>query len=329
MKNKSISLLVLLVLLLPSIPVVACQSSGEPTLTQKPPFNVPVLRVWEYYGRPMLEATFPDIPGCIVSLWTYEHDGDFLGSKELDGGKIELRHRSRKHPIIIYVTTVTPENGAVDLLMRMEVDEKMNEKGDKVLPELKVAIDYEKNPNYYDTERPHLLSPCIQLGWATNFNAAKEKGGYSGYIDRCFLFTEKGMVIPPEEDKHKSPSYMRGDPLRAWVQSYAPINETGPDVLEGRHWNYGKTRYVVPIIGTLSHDKKYLVAAACEHSTRMIQAWHTCLHNDPVWLPEDAKAADQRWHMKIYAMDNDPAKLLKRYKEDFPGFKGKLPKCSK
>lgn len=328
MKNESSKIIcahavAVLALLLPATIVSAAsdQSSDEPTL--------PVLTVRDYYGMKLVDASFPGVPGLILSAWCYESPVDFIDYTEIGGGIIELRHRSKVHPFVIYTTTVVPGEGTVDFYARMEIDEKMNEKGDKTLPEFETVIENEDTPNTLNTTRPHLLATCFQLGLAKNFNAAEEQGGYPGFIDRCFIVTEKGIVIPPEADKCSPPNHLRGDPLRSWVQAYAPTSYTGPEVIKGRHWNYGKSRFTLPIIGTLSHDRKYLVAIAGEDSVRVVQAWHTCLHNDTKWLPLDAKPADRRLHMRVYAMENDSSKLFERYKKDFPGYKGEFPKDSK
>jgi hypothetical protein len=42
------------------------------------------------------------------------------------------------------------------------------------------------------------------------------------------------------------------------------------------------------------------------------------MHNNPGWQPTDAPPEKRVWRMTIYAMENDPAVLMKRALEDYP-----------
>ena len=54
-------------------------------------------------------ASFPDVPGFTCDWWCYESPFDFLDFQQLEGGRLELRHRVRNQPQVLIVTTATPE----------------------------------------------------------------------------------------------------------------------------------------------------------------------------------------------------------------------------
>ena len=84
-------------------------AAGEKGMTEKKGdeawANLPVPRIGvryedlrPKYGNPT--STFvwvhvPEIPGCVLDLSCYEHN-TMLSHRSLDGGAIELRHRSRR-----------------------------------------------------------------------------------------------------------------------------------------------------------------------------------------------------------------------------------------
>ncbi|MBI2434214.1 MAG: exo-alpha-sialidase, partial [Candidatus Hydrogenedentes bacterium] len=81
---------------------------------------------------------------------------------------------------------------------------------------------------------------------------------------------------------------------------------------------YSADRFITPVIGTVSRDGKYLAAIANDTSLSMSQAWHDCLHNNPIWQPADAPIEQQRWRLGIYALENDPTPLHEHVAADFP-----------
>ena len=50
----------------------------------------------------------------------------------------------------------------------------------------------------------------------------------------------------------------------------------------------------------------------------MCQAWHDCMHNNPMWLPTTSPPEKRVWRLRIYVMENDPDALLTRVVKDFP-----------
>ena len=80
-------------------------------------------------------ATFPEVPGLTCDAWCYESNVEFLDFRKLDGGQAELRHRSRDLPELVFVTTVTPEPGAVEFVARAVVDRQEHpDEGQEQMP---------------------------------------------------------------------------------------------------------------------------------------------------------------------------------------------------
>ncbi len=246
----------------------------------------------------------PEIPGSVLDLWCYEHNS-ILSRRSLEGGALELRHRSTENPNVLVLTTVTPEPGAVELVARVEVDQERDPGGklpDK-MPELNLCV----QPRRVYTE-----------GGFSNF-----PDPFPEFISRCFIFTDKGRTfladtvrrpLPRIADQPKDP---RNNP--PWLQVYGPVWEPVSEPSTGNTWyNRSPDRFTIPILGVVTRDRKHLAALANDTSDSVCQAWAPCLHNNPNWTPKDAPPAQRRWRTKLYIMPNDPELLLKRVAEDMP-----------
>ncbi len=273
------------------------------------PRALPTLSVWEddrlSPGRKltMVSATFPTVPDFTCDAWCYESDVDFVDARALERGRLQLRHRWRAHPQVLLVTTVTPEPEAVEFLVHLEHTEH---RGD--LP----------------GEVP-FVNLCWQVRRSPTFRSAPD--AYPEFVKRCFIFTARGRTFLHETTRRKIPVRSADDPYNnpPWVQMYSaawlPLPQASPD-----SWaDYSPDQYVVPVIGVLSRDGRYLAALANDSATVMAQAWHDCLHDNPAWLPADAPPSKRRWRLKVYAMRNDPTELLRRVQRDFPNVRKHLP----
>lgn len=272
------------------------------TASNPSPKTLPTLAVWEDEklspGRKltMVAATFPNVPGFTCDAWCYESDVDFVDARPLSRGRLQLRHRWRAHPHVMLVTVVTPEPGAVEFLAHLELADKQGE-----MP----------------SEMP-FVNLCWQVRRAPAF--ASKPDPYPEFVKRCFIFTAKGRTFLHETERRKIPVRPGDDPYNnpPWVQMYAaawlPLPKASPD-----SWaDYSPDQYTTPVIGVVSRDGKYLAALANDSATVMAQAWHDCLHNNPLWTPDNAPPLQRRWRLKVYAMPNDPNALLKRVEKDFP-----------
>jgi hypothetical protein len=271
------------------------------------PEGCPTIRVvqeklWgQYY--PMVSTDFPNVPGFTCDSWCYEAEVEFLGARPLTEGAVEMRHRVKNQPGVLVVTTISPEPGAVTVEARMAVETDAT-----VFPAAPVG-----------------LNLCWQLRHAPAFASAPEP--YPEFVKRCFIFTPEGRkflrdlsrnpipVQPPDHEYNNPP----------WVQMYAGTWQPIPPRAEKGWADFSNDRYTTTVIGTVSRDGKHLAAIANDSALNMSQAWHDCMHNNPQWLPADAPVADQRWRLKIYAMENDTDALLKRVGADFPNAKHLAP----
>ncbi len=242
-------------------------------------------------------ATFPNVPDLVCDCWCYESEMDCVGILALDGGRIELRHRDRREPRIVYVTTITPKPGEVEFLAHAE------------------PAPGEKGPLPDALQTPNM---CWQLKRASLFASAPDP--YPDFVKRCFIFTDKGRTFLNHTDRELIPSRPATDKENnpPWVQTYVGTWQEVPKAQPTSWAGFSSDRYVTTVIGAVSRDGKYLTALASESPENMCQAWHDCMHNNPAWLPKDAPPAQRTWRLTIYAMENDPAALMQKVKQDYP-----------
>lgn len=281
--------------------------AGEPVTANNPdPQRLPTLSVYndDKFSRgqvlTMVAARFPNDPDFTCDSWCYESAVDFLDARALDGGKVELRHRYRDYPHAIVITRVTPEPGAVEFLARLEPDKGAA----AALP-----------------ANPPPLNLCWQLRRAPAF--ASKPDPYPEFIKRCFMFTAKGMTFLDKTTRRPIPVRSADDPYNnpPWVQMYVGLWQDVPKT-NPRGWaDYSPDRYVATVIGAVSRDHKHLAALANDSATTMCQAWHDCMHNNPLWLPAQSPPEKRVWRLKLYVMENDPDALMARVVKDFPSAK--------
>lgn len=254
---------------------------------------------------PTVVSKFPNVPGVICDAWCYESGWlEFLDARAIDKGRVEFRHRVRQYPHVVLVSTVTPEPGAVELLVRFEVKDQAGE-----LPK--------------DLRSPNV---CFQMLRAPAF--ASKPDAYSEFAKRCFIFTESGRTFLDKTPRRPSPLVPADDPQNnpPWVQMYSAIWRRSSENYTSWSWPlpplwiaaHSPDRYTTPVIGVASRDGKYLVALGNGSAETILQAYHDCLHNNAEWLPRNAPLARRTWRLKIYVMENDPEVLLRRVANDFP-----------
>lgn len=275
--------------------------AGTPPITapNPRPQSLPTLAVRLDGTMPIVAMTFPEIPDGAAEAWCYESDFDYLGARALGGGRLELRHRERKRPQVVLVTTLTPEPGAVEVLVRAERDRS-------------------QAPDAYLPSDLPFTNLCFQLRRAPAFASAPDP--YPQFVARCFLFTEKGRTFLDRTARKKIPVRPDNDPYNdpPWVQMYLGTWQEAPTQTAGMWADYSPDRYSTTLIGTVSRDGRHLVALGNDSASVMAQAWHDCLHNNAQWEPASAPPEKRRWRIKVYVQRNDPAALLRRFARDFP-----------
>jgi hypothetical protein len=170
---------------------------------------------------------------------------------------------------------------------------------------------------------PQLLNLCWQLRRAPAF--ASKPDPYPEFVKRCFIFTEKGVVFLDKTTRRPIPVRPADDPCNnpPWVQMYVGLWQEVPRTNPKGWADCSPDRYAATVIGAVSRDRKHLAALANDSATSMSQAWHDCMHNNPLWLPANAPPEKRTWRLKIYVMENDPDALMARVLKDFPDAKGR------
>ena len=264
------------------------------------PESLPTLSVYQRGTELLVRAAFPNVPGFACDSWCYESEMDCVGIEAMEEGRIQLRHRDRKSPQTIYVTTAIPKPQSVEILVKAEL--AVGATGS--LPD--------------QLQAPNM---CWQLKPANTFASSPDP--YPDFVKRCFIFTDKGRtfldktersLIPcrPATDKENNPP---------WVQMYVGNWQEVPEAPATSWAGYSSDRYAVSIIGAVSRDAKYLAALANDSANGMAQAWHDCMHNNAQWLPADVPPAEREWRVTMYVMENDPEALLERAAQDFPNLR--------
>lgn len=304
-----------------AFPLIACLATGFTSTGQEPagesgpdiiviaegttpkPDTLPAIRVvkeklWgKYY--PMVSMRFPNVPDFQCDAWCYEAAVEFVDARPLDDGVVEMRHRDQANPQELVITTITPRQGSVEIVAR-------------------VALDAENHAGKELPGSPPGLNLCWQLRHAPAFASAPDR--YPQFVERCFIFTNDGFTYLKDTQRTKIPVQPPDHEYNSppWVQSYMAASLYVP-VTQPTAWaGYSTDRYLTPVIGAVSRDRKYLTAIANDSTLSMAQAWHDCMHNNPLWLPADAPVTDQRWRMVVYAMENDAKTLMERVSADFP-----------
>jgi len=141
--------------------------------------------------------------------------------------------------------------------------------------------------------------PCVQVDRFTGL-------GQEHYVQRCFLFTERGLTMLNQTRRTEEALFRGG-------QVYVPAGINPEDV------NPRPISPDVPtkrLIGCFSEDGKYLVATAWEPTQNLFQGIFVCIHND---FGIHGLTGHEIKHVrgKLYFMENDLDRLLRHYREDF------------
>jgi hypothetical protein len=239
----------------------------------------------------MVDITVPGIPGCRTRVDCYE--GRFSereGALQADGSLL-LHNRD----FGVEVTThLIPEPGA----LRWEVEAVSDDPA--ALQRARSGI----NPCWW-------MRPGAGLTHETNV---------LDVVPRMFIFTERGCVRLSDTERLTTRTYpldhVANNP--PWVQCYVPTWVEYPDDPH-TFFGYSPDRPVRALLGCVSRDGDWLVAFGSVACGIMAQGWHDCLHLCPAFTDfADEGSGRIRLRARMYFMENDPAKLLATYLQDFP-----------
>ena len=87
--------------------------------------TLPTLGVWQTEDklRTMVSSRLPNLPDFTCDSWCYASEMNFAGSDELEGRRMEPRHRLQRQPHVLLLTVVPPDPGPLTFVARAEVDE--------------------------------------------------------------------------------------------------------------------------------------------------------------------------------------------------------------
>ena len=267
-----ILILILILFLIPS----SCPAAPEPLQLS--------------WTNNMLTISAPWIPGEKIDVW---HMEAFCrpGSTKRDWHDTTIPHRttlvsaSKKGDQIKLSTVVEPF---------VSCEHEIRSTADEVTFTYKL-----KNPSPSATDLEWFQPACIRVGKFTGRNQ-------SNYIERSFVFTDKGLTFLDKIPRADEAVYRGG---QVYVPEGINLNDVNPRPIS-------TIKPVNGLIGCVSEDDKYLLATASSPTHELFQGVIVCLHSDPTiggLKPGQTKTIRQ----KIYILKNDPNELLKRYDRDF------------
>jgi hypothetical protein len=247
-----------------------------------------------------LTISGPEVPGGKVVVW-YLEAYCRSGSTDRDWRETVIPHRTE---------VIEADAGGKLLLLRCRLPAKADGERDGE----GVVVDHEiragrdevsfrvlarnQGREYVDAV---WVQPCIRVGDFTG-------RGQKGYIQRSFIFTEKGLMALDQLPRAEAALYRGG-------QVYVPAGVDRRDV------NPRPISPAVPakgLIGCFSRDGRKLLATAWEPYQELFQGVIVCLHSDfrlGGLKPGEVKEA----RGKIYLLENDVEGLVERYDRDFEG----------
>lgn len=160
------------------------------------------------------------------------------------------------------------------------------------------------------TDKPsqaHWAQPCIRVDRFTGAGKEDARQRVPDYARQCFLYIDGQRRFLPTEPWADQARYVYG-------QVYVPEEVDRADV------NPRPLSPLVPssgLCGCVSADGQHVMAVAWQPYQEIFQGVIACLHSDfriGGLQPGETKTI----RGKIYITENDPEKLMARYREDFP-----------
>jgi hypothetical protein len=238
----------------------------------------------------LLTLTGPSLPGGKLDIW-YLEAFCRSGSTKREWRQTVLPHKtsliasSRDGKKLRFSTRVQP---SVEVLHEVQAGK------DEVTFDFKLT---NTGPEAVDVD--WFQPACIRVDRFTGRNQ-------TNYIDRSFIFTERGLT-PLAQTKRTEEAVYRGG--QVYVPKGIPLADVNPRPLCGDSPVNG-------LIGCFSADDQWLMATAWDKTHELFEGVYVCLHADPHvggLKPGETKKV----HGKLYLMKNDVKALLKRYARDF------------
>jgi hypothetical protein len=238
----------------------------------------------------MLTISAPWLPGEKIEIW---HMEAFClpGSTKRDWRETVVPHKttlvsaSKKGDHLKLSTVIEPF---------VECEHEVRSTADEVTFTYKL-----KNHGLSAAEIDWFQPACIRLAKFTGRNQ-------TNYIERSFIFTEKGLTFLDQIPRAEEAVYRGG---QVYVPEGIKVDDVNPRPISSIKPANG-------LIGCISANEQYLLATASSHTHELFQGVAVCLHSDPHiggLKPRESKTITQ----KIYIIKNDANELLKRNRRDF------------
>jgi hypothetical protein len=146
----------------------------------------------------------------------------------------------------------------------------------------------------------HWAQPCVRVDTFTGL-------GQEDYLGKCFVFVDGKLTRLPTQPWATQARYVPG---QVWCPKHVPRNDVNPRPLSS----------IIPsngLIGCFDREEKMLFATAWEPYQELFQGVIVCLHSD-FRIGGLAPGESREIRGKIYLMENDVERLLRRYAADFP-----------
>ena len=156
------------------------------------------------------------------------------------------------------------------------------------------------NPTNKDSGA-HWAQPCIQVASLTGRDQKT-------YLEKCFVFLDGELHRMPTENWATEARYTPG---QVWAPKEIDRDDLNPRPISKLIPSNG-------LIGCYSADEKTILASAWEPYQELFQGVITCIHSD-FRIGGLAAGETKTIRGKIYIVPADISRLLKRYRNDFPG----------
>lgn len=248
-----------------------------------------------HWADNMLTISGPHLAGGEMAIW-YLEAYCRPGSTDRDWGETVIGHRTE-------LVSASEDGRRIELRCKLkdgvQVDHVITAGSDEVDFRIQAHNPTEK------ASLAHWAQPCIRVDKFTGI--ARGPQGQQDYLAKSFIFVDGRLSRMPVEPWATQARYTPG---QTWAAPGVDRNDVNPRPLSAIVPSHG-------LIGCFSADESQLMAVAFEPYQELFQGVIICLHSDfRIGGLEPGESKSVRG--KLYLMNNDVPRLLKRYRRDFP-----------
>lgn len=237
----------------------------------------------------MLTLHAPDVPGGKIEIW-YLEAFCRTGSTDRVWSETVIPHKT---------VLVDADEGGQRIQLESQVEPGVTVSHEITVVDDGVAFDVVLRNTTDTAVDVDWAQPCMRVG---EFTGRPQES----YHERCFIFTEAGKVMLHNIRRTEEARYRGG---QVYVPDGINLNDVNPRPISPE-------RPVNNLIGAVSSDDKWVLAAAWDQTQELFQGVIICIHADfrvGGLGPKESK----RLKGKVYLLPNDTKKLLAAYARDF------------